>query len=392
MAGSRMSTDTTTHLARWLALAVTLLIIYGSLYPFNFNALPADLPWTLWSRLTWARTSRADVLANLLLYLPLGATLSFALPPPWSAARTAFVATIAGVVLALSLETLQTLELRRVASLTDLVLNGVGAFAGAVLALGVRAAGERLGPALTVLDLRAAPVAIALVSAWVVARLAPFAWNGSWSAWRRGLKPLWHAPSLPPGALLGHLAAWSVILVALRATVRRDAGFVVMGLLVLAVAAGRIAGAGHSLMWPELAALLAVLALWPLTDPLSERTLAMLALGLLSTAVLVAGLAPHGLLDTLSVGAHEFTLTPLDAAALGAPAHAAERCFTAGALVWLLHRLGAAPLRAGLLAAALLLAVETLQLWMPGRSATLTAPALALLAAGLIALLEPETP
>jgi VanZ family protein len=382
--------ETHLRIARWLTLVVVLLIVYGSLYPFSFVAPPKGSLVALLTQLGWARTTRADVLANLLLYLPLGALLSFALPPRWSAARTAFIAAGAGTLLAATLETLQLLEPFRVASLTDLVLNGIGTFAGAVLSLGVRAAGERMGPLLGAIDLRAAPVALALVTCWLFTRLAPFEWNVTWGAWRRSLRPLWQNPTLPLAALLGHLAAWAVILVTLRATVRRDAGFVVLALLVLLVAAGRIVGAGHTLVWAELLPLLLVLPAWPLLEAWPERRLATMALVLLAGAVLVVGLAPAGSFGGLAGAAHEFALAPLDNKALSTPALLAQRCFTAGGLVWLLYRLGVGALRAGLLAAALLLAVEAVQLWMPGHESTLTAPSLALCAAGLIALFEPE--
>jgi len=385
-----MAADTHLRIARWLTLVVGLLIIYGSLYPFGFMAPPKGSLVALLTQLDWARTTRADVLANLLLYVPLGALLSFALPTRWSAARTAFLATTAGTLLAALLETFQLLEPSRVASLTDLVLNGIGTFAGAVLSLGVRAAGERMGPMLSAIDLRAAPVALVLVSCWLFTRMAPFEWNATWSAWRRSLRPLWHHPDMPLAALLGHLAAWGVILVALRATVRRDAGFVALAVLVLVVAAARIAGAGQALAWAELAPMVLVLLAWPLVESWTDRRLAATALAVLATAVLVAGLAPSGSIEGLTNAAHEFALAPLDIKALDTPALLAQRCFTAGALVWLVYRLGVSALRAGLLAGALLLAVEAVQLWMPGHESTLTAPSLALCAAGLIALFEPE--
>ena len=171
---------------------------------------------------------------------------------------------------------------------------------------------------------------------------------------------------------------------------RRDAGFVVLAILVLVVAAARIAGAGHVLTWAELAPMVLVLLAWPLAESWPDRRLAATALVILATAVLVAGLAPAGSFGGLANAAHEFALAPLDTKAFGTPALLAQRCFTAGALVWLVYRLGVGALRAGLLAGALLLAVEAVQLWMPGHESTLTAPSLALCAAGLIALFEPE--
>mgnify|MGYP001378663911 CR=1 FL=1 len=69
-----------------------------------------------------------------------------------------------------------------------------------------------------------------------------------------------------------------------------------------------------------------------------------------------------------------------------------ERCFTYGALVWLLARSGRSALGATLLAAGLVLAVEVLQTWLPGRLADITDPLLVLAAGGLVALFEGRAP
>ena len=57
----------------WLLLAVIALIVYGSLYPFNFKPDAIDGGCSRRSRqLSWARAGRGDRISNVLLYLPLG--------------------------------------------------------------------------------------------------------------------------------------------------------------------------------------------------------------------------------------------------------------------------------------------------------------------------------
>ena len=62
--------DGSNSTARWLLAVVTFLILYGSLYPFRFVDIGASGPMDLLARLDWARTTRSDIAANVLLYLP----------------------------------------------------------------------------------------------------------------------------------------------------------------------------------------------------------------------------------------------------------------------------------------------------------------------------------
>ena len=55
---------------------IAFLIVFGSLYPFTFAANGAD-PIDLVRRLSFAGTTRSDVAANVLLYLPFGACLAW---------------------------------------------------------------------------------------------------------------------------------------------------------------------------------------------------------------------------------------------------------------------------------------------------------------------------
>ncbi|MGH6782972.1 MAG: hypothetical protein ACREB5_12830, partial [Sphingomonadaceae bacterium] len=64
------------------------------------------------------------------------------------------------------------------------------------------------------------------------------------------------------------------------------------------------------------------------------------------------------------------------------------RCFQDGALVWLLARSGLSVLAATALGAGLVFAIELLQTWLPGHTAEITDPLLAIAAGGLIAVFE----
>ena len=123
------------RIARWLTLATILLILYGSLFPFRFSSLREVDVWGLITGLGFARTSRGDVVANLLLYIPLGMCLMLAWPQRWTRTRGFIWAVALGTLLSLLVELLQVHASSRVSSLTDLVLNAAGTAIGALGAI-----------------------------------------------------------------------------------------------------------------------------------------------------------------------------------------------------------------------------------------------------------------
>lgn len=127
----------------WLACVVALVVVYGSLIPFDFAwsraveraggiwpAIGAALSSPRWVPAEAGRSSLgvpaaiSDVLMNALLYLPLGVTLRMALRQrrwPWASQ----VGGAAGLALLLSwsVESLQGVMPARVASLNDVLVN-----------------------------------------------------------------------------------------------------------------------------------------------------------------------------------------------------------------------------------------------------------------------------
>ncbi len=126
------------------AFAYALFIVYGSLVPLDYRPMPSDQALDQFSRIPFLRLgveSRADWIANGVLYFPLGALLTVALrqarSPAWFAMPVAW---IMGFALALAVEFAQLYFPPRTVSLNDLMAEGIGlalgAFAGLWLARG----------------------------------------------------------------------------------------------------------------------------------------------------------------------------------------------------------------------------------------------------------------
>ncbi len=123
-------------LARYLLLAYVLLVVYGSLHPFYgwrdqgagaYAYLAGGLPRYI---------TAFDLMTNFAAYLPLGFFALLALHPHVRGVHAFIAAGLAGCFLSLNLEALQTFLPSRIPSNLDLATNGLGAFAGAGLALG----------------------------------------------------------------------------------------------------------------------------------------------------------------------------------------------------------------------------------------------------------------
>lgn len=131
-------------LARTLAIAYAVLVVYACLHPLNGwrdSGLPLlDYLWAPWPKYFIL----ADFLFNIAGYLPLGFLAVAALPERASALQRVLWVTLAASLLSLGLETTQNFLPRRIASNLDFGGNVVGALLGALL--GLRFSGLLFGP------------------------------------------------------------------------------------------------------------------------------------------------------------------------------------------------------------------------------------------------------
>ena len=382
-----MTSEASLRAARWLLAVVLFLIVYGSLYPFRFQDAGAhDLPGLL-ARLPWARTTRSDIAANILLYLPFGACLGWMLASRLSGLLTLLLVALAGLALSLGIEIAQIFETRRVASFADVAYNSTGALAGGALALVLLAARHGLRRNALV-DVLAQPIAASLLLLWVGYRLAPFGVALSPAEWRAAVTPLLDDPWFAPWEIIRLLIPWLVVALAIRSLLPGRNDLTGLAVTMLAVLAGLVLVAGKTLVPAEIVAMALALAFDRILGRVEASRVAALLAWAVAALIVADGLAPFNFglgPDSFGLVPFEDSLTRYRATNLGDLFH---RCFAYGALVWLLVRAGHRALLATVMAGALVLGVEILQAWLPGKTGDITDPLLVVAAGGLLAMFE----
>jgi len=379
-----------TRSARWLLAFIVLLMLYGSLQPFHVRHVAFDSPVELLTRLRWGISPPADLIVNVLLYMPFGATLAWVLPERWSPAGRLALATGAGFMISLGVEVSQWFIVTRVASLADVTMNTTGAWFGCAAGLAVRAQRSR-GDGSAVTRFTSDPVGAMLLLAWLgsflpvyMPRFQPRLWPIEWGA---RLAAGW--PGLPPIAMqaLGWLIAGALV----RALTPPATAWRTLGLLALGALALRFTWFAHFAGNAELMGGLLALALWPLAARLGPVALARALTLALLAGLVYRGLAPFEF-GALRSDFHWVPFTDLVSHAgttgFNLPL-LAGKAFTYGTLVWLVVAAGGGALGAGLVIGALLLAIEVGQLAMPAGEhvSTMTDPAIALSAGFVLMLL-----
>ncbi|MEJ7605838.1 MAG: VanZ family protein [Bryobacteraceae bacterium] len=159
-----------------ILLIVIALILYGSLYPWEWRLEPIQHPLQHLLRdfhRTPDRFLLRDVFINILLYLPLGVSAFLALKHFKSSTTRLAAAVIFGLILSTLVEVLQLGSRGRYPSLVDVVANGLGSLLGALLAVMFR---SRLAAIVNRSRRRAGQdiAAFGLLTCWYAMLLTPF--------------------------------------------------------------------------------------------------------------------------------------------------------------------------------------------------------------------------
>ena len=124
--------DNHNALARHLAVAFTLLVIYASLHPFS-GWRDSGAPWLDWVNAAWPRYyTFFDVAFNIAGYMPFGFLWATVLHKRLGKTLAIPVVVVLGALLSGTMETVQNFLPSRVPSNLDLAGNTVGALLGAV--------------------------------------------------------------------------------------------------------------------------------------------------------------------------------------------------------------------------------------------------------------------
>jgi VanZ family protein len=356
-----------------LAAAVAILIVYGSLYPFVFHdagLLKADVSHFLAS---WRQPpeSRGDILANLLLYIPLGLTATLA----FGQSRTlgAVLAVLAGCTLSLSIELAQFYDAGRVSAFSDFALNAAGVVAGVAVAL---MAGARL--VRTSWPAGSEPAfARLLLLAWLGWRLYPYVPTLELHKYWRSLEPVLFAQNLEAYDVFRYGALWLSVIFLFRIGVRRSMSLLLLAMLAFFAAKASIIGQVISL--PEL--LGAGLAL--LLSPLILGRFARIGVPATAVLLMVILVLTRVLPWQFAAAPKPFQWVPFFGFLHGSQQvdaiSFAQKFYLYGVVLLLLVRAGVRLRFAIALECAILFATSLLQTFMVGRSAEISDAVLALI-------------
>ncbi len=367
----------------WMAVAYCTLLVYGTLFPLD-EWTPPIFGWSNPITLPWpAQASRADIMVNVLAYIPMGLFLVLWLRSKLGIVLAVLLASLFGCGLSFALEILQSALPSRVPSRLDWATNTAGALTGA---LSGALFDPRLPSSRALLELRRswfAPgalvnLALSILGLWAMTQAAPFIPSLDWGNLKTGLKPLGntlrHLETFQPLlALETGLTILALGLLARMAALRSTVWpflFFTLGVLLLKVpVVGRQLTLEAMAGW---AGAMAVLLVWP-TKSMPARVLGMGAA--LVSAYALSQFRPGDTASTYAINWIPFkdqvgtlagmsdileTLWPFMALAL------AVRWLTP----WRWRR--AVWLGGGLAVAALTFALEWMQQSIPGRFADIT--------------------
>jgi VanZ family protein len=362
------------------------LIVYGSLYPWQFDfARHAGNPLLdllrAWPHV-WDRFTVRDFALNLVLYAPLGATAFLVLlangttrhkPRPLP---ILVLSILPGVLLSASMEMLQIYDAHRVCSLLDLISNTAGTLGGAVLALLFRGPLEKLDRRASLEGPR--PAAI-LAVCWFAYQLFPLFPVFSRTHLRAAFYQLASPRGFSLAALWSNAAGWFVAWLALRALFPRLRLGWLIGIAAFVCLPVQIFIVGRLPDWSEIASVFLAAVLWSLVEDPARVNLGW---WVLFSAIVVRELAPFHFAAPLQ----RFSWIPFQASFRSGQESAAivlfGKAFYYAAGVWLSHLRGWSYWSAGLAIGALLLLLEWAQVYLPARTPEITDAVLA----GLMAL------
>ncbi|MDO8450874.1 MAG: VanZ family protein [Rhodoferax sp.] len=267
------------------------LIVYGSLYPFNFSpATPGAVArlFSNWNLLT----SPGDLLGNGGLFAPWGLIGMLALAPRWGLPRAAAMTALSGFVISLGVQVLQIWVPSRDAALADVFWNLIGIAGGIVVGgyFTMRLPGKTV-------DQHSAVVPASLLVAFVVAEWLPLVPSIDLQLIKEQLKSLWTEPTLSTAVLLQQ-AAMAVLagqLLAALTSTRRSV--VLLPLLLMAISLGKFFMHGVRMdMSAPLGFALGAASWWALARIAETRRGTIIWL-LLLTGYTVSALSPFSLRD-----------------------------------------------------------------------------------------------
>jgi len=379
--------ETTPH--RRILVIVVALILYGSLYPWQFHARHYGRN-PLWILLhAWPggfdRYVIWDVSVNTALYLPLGIFGFLAVSARASRVARVLAPLALALALSASVEMLQLFDDSRMCSLSDVASNVAGAAVGVAAGALYRAQLQRLMAGQGATSLLRPSGALLLLSCWLGYQLFPL-----FPVWGRTnlinrLAGLEAESAVSPVDTLVVFAEWLAVACLLESIRGKKTGGVLALLLLLVPA--RLMVASRSLAWSDIVGAAAAYGAWLCLPQLWVRRVAPV---LLTAALILSELSPFHF--AAKQGAHVFTWVPFRGLFWSTWQAGFvvlfRKSFWYGSVLWLWRASGRSLAGATAIAAAALLLLEQVQVYLPGRTPEITDAVLAVLMGVLLWLLR----
>jgi VanZ family protein len=374
---------------RFAALAIIVAgVAYGSLYPFHFEE-PIGGQGPLQAVLrTWdIAPGRGDLLANIVLYLPIGFFCVRIFPARMSEPLRFMLTLLFGTALSGCVELAQYYDPGRVPSAGDVYTNAfgtaVGAVAGIVFAYDIRLSLVR--------EIRARPFPALLLASWLGYRLYPYAPTINLHKYWDALKPLVLNPQLVRYDCFRYAVMWLTIAALLETIAKQRRSRRLLPLFAAAVIAAKITIIAQELTLNEVVGMGAGFAIWLTIIGQPFRVRAFLIVMPLLVYIVLWRLEPFQF-DSV---ARPFGWLPFYSMLNGSLAvnteSYLEKVFYYGSTIWFMAEAGLPIWLGGLTTAALLFATSVAEIYLPMRSAEVTDAVMALISALLASLLTPKS-
>ena len=355
-----------------LAVLIAALITYGSLWPFDYVAHQTswgDLRYILFD---WpAHLSVISSVSNVILFVPLGVVI----PALSSRLGTRAALTLASIVFAWVLQYFQFWFPVRTPDVSAAVFNVLGLGLGLVIHSSATKLLARMQPAA-----RNFPafwqVPTALMACWVLYKWFPLVPSLDVQNVKNALKPLFRTPRFDWVAFLHDLVAWLVFLRLGRYSAFAKLGRHWLVLACVLIVVAEPAFEGKLLSWANVAGVVAAV----LAGPVFRRGKASL---LLLVTLQLSSLCLSELHPFAFTAHARFLWLPFSGMMEGSVLvnldSLIEKTYVYGSAVFLLHYLGVRLRVASISLGALLLALEWVQQYIPGKTPETTDAVLAML-------------
>ena len=329
-------------------------------------------------------SGRGDVVANVLLYMPLGCFGILSLPRRMSIGLRILLIAIGGTILSLSMELIQYYDAGRVTAADDIYTNLLGTIVGGIGGIYL----YRNWRVPLIPSISAKPIPAALIAAWVGYRLYPYVPTIDLHKYWNALKPVILYPTVAFADLFRHTTVWLTIFALISALVGPRRSIFLALLFCGCVLAARVLIVDTVLSVAEIAGAGIALCLWPVMLLLSHRWRSAVLFVLLATVVVIGRLQPFQFQSV----ARDFGWVPFRSLMAGSIAvnvmSFCEKSFLYGSLLYLFTEAGGRLRTAVLIVGGTLFVTSFAQTYLPGRSAEITDPVMVLLLAGAFTLLR----